>query len=64
MVKLPEEFRLEGSTVSVRKSGDAVILEPIKKTTWPAHFFDEILIEDEAFARPAQGPMPPAPPFD
>jgi len=30
-VRLPKEFRFEGSEVNVRKDGDRVILEPIKK---------------------------------
>jgi len=29
-VRLPKAFRFEGSEVSVRRDGDAVILEPIK----------------------------------
>lgn len=63
-VKLPDEFRFGGPTVSVRKAGEAVILEPLKATVWPAGFFDEIRIDDPAFARPAQGQMPPAPSLD
>lgn len=41
-VRLPKEFRFEGSEVSVRKEGDAVILEPIKaKESW-AEFWARI----------------------
>jgi antitoxin VapB len=29
-VRLPKAFRFEGSEVSVRREGDAVILEPVK----------------------------------
>lgn len=29
-VRLPKAFRFEGSEVSIRKEGDAVILEPVK----------------------------------
>ena len=29
-VRLPKAFRFEGTEVSVRKEGDAVILEPVK----------------------------------
>ena len=29
-VRLPKAFRFEGTEVSVRKDGDAVILEPVK----------------------------------
>ena len=31
-VRLPKEFRFEGSEVRVSKVGDTVILEPLKKT--------------------------------
>jgi len=30
-VRLPKAFRFEGSEVSIRKEGDAVILEPVKR---------------------------------
>ena len=35
-VRLPKAFRFEGTEVSVRKEGDAVILEPVKvqKESW------------------------------
>lgn len=64
VIKLPEEFRFHDSNISVRKSGEAVILEPVKPTAWPPGFFDEIRIDDPAFVRPDQGPMPPAPVLD
>jgi antitoxin VapB len=33
-VRLPKEFRFEGKEVSIRRSGNAVVLEPVKiKTT-------------------------------
>jgi len=60
-VPLPDEFRFETPTVSIRRDGDAVILEPVKPSQWPAGFFDAIRIDDPAFARPDQGPTPPAP---
>ena len=60
-VKLPDEFRFSGRSVSIRKSGEAVILEPLKEASWPPNFFQEINIEDQAFARPDQGLTPPAP---
>lgn len=34
-VRLPKAFRFEGSEVSVRRDGDAVILEPIRKKRPP-----------------------------
>ncbi|HEX3920608.1 MAG TPA: type II toxin-antitoxin system VapB family antitoxin [Caulobacteraceae bacterium] len=30
-VRLPKEFRFDGKEVSIRKEGDAVILEPVKR---------------------------------
>lgn len=62
-VKLPGEFRFEATSVTIRKAGDAVILEPIKATQWPPGFFEDITISDPAWDRPAQGSTPPAPTF-
>lgn len=60
-VRLPKKYRFEGQEVSVRREGDAVILEPIKPREWPAGFFHEIRIEDAGFERPHQGELPDAP---
>ena len=60
-VRLPEEFRFKTDTVSIRRSGDAVILEPVKPAVWPPGFFEAIHIDDPAFCRPEQGATPPAP---
>ena len=59
VVHLPTEFRLPGNRVSVRREGDAVVLEPLKDTSWPAGFFEAIRIDDPAFGRPDQGELPP-----
>lgn len=58
-VKLPPEFAVSADALSIRKDGEAIILEPIKATQWPEGFFEEIRIEDPAFVRPPQGQMPP-----
>lgn len=58
LVRLPDEFRLEGDTVSVRRQGEAIILEPVRPSTWPPGFFDRIRIDDPAFVRPSQGRAP------
>jgi virulence-associated protein VagC len=63
-VQLPDEFRFAAGPVSIRRVGEAVILEPIKPATWPPGFFQSIRIDDPAFARPSQDSMPPAPSFD
>jgi len=38
-VRLPKEFRFEGGEVSVRREGDAVILEPLKRRAWPRGYW-------------------------
>ena len=60
-VRLPDEFRFNTDRVTIRREGDAVVLEAPKRTTWPDGFFGAIVIHDPAFERPAQGSMPPAP---
>jgi hypothetical protein len=50
--------------VSIRREGDAVILEPVKPAHWPEHFFEDIHIDDPGFARPPQGAIPPVPLLD
>jgi antitoxin VapB len=54
-VRLPKEFRLKGTEVSIRKEGDKVILEPLEKTQWPERFWD-IFIPDPDFEIPR--PLP------
>jgi virulence-associated protein VagC len=63
-VRLPEEFHFDGRVVSIRREGEAVILEPLKPAAWPNGFFEAIRIEDPRFARPDQGSSPPVPSFD
>ena len=63
-VRLPDEFRFSTSTVSIRREGEAIILEPLRPSAWPEHFFDTIRIDDPAFVRPEQGLTPPAPRLD
>lgn len=41
-VRLLGEFRFASATVSIRKDGHAVVLEPLKTTTWPPNFFEAI----------------------
>lgn len=63
-VPLPVEFHFKTPTVSIRRQGDAVILEPVRPADWPDHFFENIRIDDPGFARPDQGSTPPAPVFE
>ena len=62
-VRLPKGFRLSATTVGVRHEGDAIVLEPLKPSTWPEGFFDSIHITDPAFSRPDQGQLPPVKPL-
>jgi virulence-associated protein VagC len=41
-VRLPRAFRFEGSEVSVRREGDAVILEPVRKRAWPRRYWAQV----------------------
>lgn len=57
-VRLPENLRLPGKEVSIRRLGDGVLIEPITETTWPGDYFESILIDDTRFVRPDQGETP------
>lgn len=57
-VRLPKEYRFEGTEVFIRKEGKAVIIEPKLKRRWPRNFFGRIRITDRAFKRPEQGSLP------
>jgi len=63
-VTLPDEFHFNVDKVSIRREGDAVILEPVRPAVWPAGFFDSIRIDDPNFVRPDQGQVPVAPSLD
>lgn len=58
-VRIPKELRFEGREVSIRRIGDGVLLIPVKASTWPDGFFENIRIEDANFTRPEQGELPP-----
>lgn len=68
-VRLPDEFRFDdGKPISIRREGNAVILEPVttedSAAMWPDGFFDRIRIDDPSFARASQGDLPPVSAFD
>jgi antitoxin VapB len=63
-VRIPRAYRLKDAVVSIRRDGEALILEPLKSSKWPDGFFDAIAIDDPAFARPEQGSMPEVPALD
>ena len=58
-VRIPKEMRIDGKRVSIRRLGDGVLVVPIKATSWPEGYFENIRIDDADFARPAQGALPP-----
>jgi antitoxin VapB len=41
-IRLPKEYRFKGREVSIRREGDAVILEPIKQHAWPRGYWDRL----------------------
>ena len=63
-VRLPQELRLPGKKVSIRRLGDGVYIEPITATEWPEGYFESIGVGDLAFARPDQEETPPSPAID
>ena len=38
-VRFPKEFRFEGDELSIRREGEAVILEPLRPRTWPKGYW-------------------------
>jgi antitoxin VapB len=58
-VRLPKDYRFDGTEVFIRKEGKAVIIEPKSKRRWPRNFFTRIRIADRTFMRPDQGSLPP-----
>ena len=41
-VRLPKEFRFSGDEVLVRREGEAIILEPIKRKAWPRGYWERL----------------------
>ena len=41
-VRLPKEFRMPGEEVSIRREGDAVILEPVANRRWPRGYWQRL----------------------
>ena len=60
-VRLPKDYRFEGTEVFIHKEGKAIIIEPKSKRRWPRDFFKRIRVTDRRFGRPAQGSLPPLP---
>jgi antitoxin VapB len=64
-VRLPKEFRLPGTEVTVTRVGKGILLEPVeRRLTWQEVFaeLDRLQAEHGPFlpeGRPEQPPMPP-----
>ena len=58
-VNLPEAFHIDSEEVTLRRDGDNVVLEPVRKKSWPKNFFRDIRIKDKRFKRQPQGTTPP-----
>ncbi len=57
-VRLPKQFRFQGSEVKIKKEGNKVILEPLEKEFWPEGFWN-IFDSDEEFEIPQPLPAKP-----
>ena len=64
VIRLPLGFGVRADRVSVRRLGEAVLIEPVRPREWPPGFFKAIHSDDPTFVRPDQGQLPPAPRFD
>jgi virulence-associated protein VagC len=56
-VRLPKAFRFEGSEVSIRREGDAVVLEPLRKRAWPSGYWERLRALTRGFDYPAVEPL-------
>ena len=41
-VRLPKAYRFKGDEVTIRREGEAVILEPVKKRAWPKGYWARV----------------------
>jgi antitoxin VapB len=59
-VRLPKEFRFTGDEVLIRRDGEMVVLEPIRRRTWPTGFIEGIIASAPLFADlDVPPPLPP-----
>jgi antitoxin VapB len=54
-IRIPKDYRFEGTEVYIYKEGDRVILEPVPKKSWPEGFWD-LFSPDPEFQPPS--PLP------
>ena len=55
-VRLPKEFRFEGTEVKIRRRGKQVILEPAERQRWPKGYWTSWSKVPDDFEAP--GPLP------
>ena len=55
-VRLPKAFRFTTDEVTIRKVGDALILEPVHRRTWPVGYAASFGAMPEDFEQPE--PLP------
>ena len=41
-VRLPKEFRFPGDEVTLRREGDSVVMEPVRKRAWPRGYWKRL----------------------
>ena len=56
-VRLPRAFRFEGDEVSIRRDGDSVVLEPLKKRGWPKGYWERLRVLAKGFEFPEVEPI-------
>ena len=57
-VRLPLEFRFEGSEVVISREGDRVILEPVLRTRWPKGHWERLEALTAGLDFPDLEPLP------
>lgn len=55
-VRIPKDFRFEGSEVYIEKDGDKVVLSPKKKSSWREFFEDVPRLSDDFSVEPRDMP--------
>ena len=51
-VRIPKEFRFEGTEVYIEKDGDRVILSPKRESNWREFFEDPRTVSDDFSVEP------------
>ena len=42
VVRLPKDFRFPGDEVTLRREGDSVVMEPVRKRAWPRGYWKRL----------------------